>query len=745
MVAGQTAGPVSGQSTRAKPANQPGRGQYSPGEVLGGTYKIIDFLGQGGMGFVYRVEHQLLAKELALKVLRSDQVSEVIWRRFQTEAQAIARLDHANIVKIYDMGQTEDGVPYYAMDLLVGESLADYLDQNDCLAVEQALPLFRQICAGLAYAHDRGIIHRDIKPPNIMLLQGSQLAVKIVDFGIAKLNIDGQPGQGLTRPGEVFGSPLYMSPEQCLGLPIDHRTDIYSTGITFFEALTGRAPFIGRSAVETTAMHQSDLPPSLKDIGEIDYPKELERIVAKMLAKAPEQRYQSLADTAKDLLLLERSLGRLAYNTSSSPYSSQPDSQSASKSEANSRLIETLDSEDLEEEVEQSLTERIKSSAKPLASVLLTLVVTALIAHQILASPPKPAKRPVSPEAITETATTEAATYKEQSAKQNLSTSDASARPTEAIESEDDAYIKQQAKKLDPMFAPEIGPNKPHFSKVIGSGPTAMRRFSMPEKFSLGTIKYGLHAAKQHKAQGTFELPESEVREFHPNQPAVTHSMILRRFRDGDFQIFNCEKIQGAHDDLIENISHINSITSLQMNGNDFTNASIKYIEKLTKLRNLGVTQTGISGQALAESNIPSRIHRINLSNEDATALVKAMRNSQKATYLSLEASNIGGPEIEILSTMPQLTRLEIGCNKLNDKDLKPLAKLKKLQILELTGCRQLTAGIIPTMIQLPKLQRLKLSLNNWSPRERKLLYQALPPGRVQDSDNRDAFKRKFE
>lgn len=732
VVAGQTAGPVSGQSTRAQPANQPGRGQYSPGEVLGGTYKIIDFLGQGGMGFVYRVEHLLLAKELALKVLRSDQVSEVIWRRFQTEAQAIARLDHANIVKIYDMGQTEDGVPYYTMDLLVGESLADYLDQNDFLAVEQALPLFRQICAGLAYAHDRGIIHRDIKPPNIMLLEGSQLTVKIVDFGIAKLNIDGQPGQGLTRPGEVFGSPLYMSPEQCLGLPIDHRTDIYSTGITFFEALTGRAPFIGRSAVETTAMHQSDLPPSLKDIGEIDYPKELERIVAKMLAKAPEQRYQSLADTAKDLLLLERSLGRLTHSHS--------DSHSSSRSQASNLSVdETQDSADLED-VEQSLTERIKSSAKPLAAVLLTLVVTAVIVHQILSSPPKPAKLPASPEATNKTATN-----KEQTAKQNLSATDTSARPTEAIESEDDVFIRQRAKKLDPMFAPEIGPNKPQFSKVIGRGAAAMRRFSMPEEFSLGTIKYGLHAAKQHKAQGTFELPENEVREFHPNQPAVTHSMILRRFRDGDFQIFNCEKIQGAHDDLIDNISHINSITSLQMNGNDFTNASIKYIEKLTKLKNLGVTQTAITGQALAESNIPSRIHRINLSNEDATALVKAMRNSQKATYLSLEASNIGGPEIEILSTMPQLTRLEIGCNKLNDNDLKPLAKLKKLQILELTGCRQLTAGIIPTMIQLPKLQRLKLSLNNWSAKEKKLLYQALPPGRVQDSDNRDAFKRKFE
>ncbi|MFA6559845.1 MAG: serine/threonine-protein kinase, partial [Candidatus Obscuribacterales bacterium] len=174
-----------GISSAALVKSLPGNSSLAPGDLLGGTYKIIDFLGQGGMGYVYRVEHQLLAKELALKVLRADQISEIIWRRFQTEAQAIARLDHPNIVKIYDMNQTREGVPYYAMDLLIGESLADYLDREDTLAIEQALPIFRQICAGLAYAHDRGIIHRDIKPANIMLLREPSGAIKIVDFGIA--------------------------------------------------------------------------------------------------------------------------------------------------------------------------------------------------------------------------------------------------------------------------------------------------------------------------------------------------------------------------------------------------------------------------------------------------------------------------------------------------------------------------------------------------------------------------------
>jgi len=287
-------------------------GSLAVGSVIDGTYTILSFVGQGGMGFVYKVEHLMMTKVMALKILRSEQISESVWKRFRTEAQAIARLDHPNVVRIYDMSQTKDGMPFYTMDFLVGKSLAEYLDQNDLLPVADSLPIFRQVCSGLAYAHDRGIVHRDIKPGNIMLIEEAKAnlppLVKIVDFGIAKLSsLDGAAVQGLTRPGEIVGSPLYMSPEQCSGKNLDFRTDMYSVGVTMFQALTGRAPLIGRSAIETISMHQTTVPILMSEAApDLDFPQQLEEIVARLLAKSSEQRYDSLADVARELLDLER-------------------------------------------------------------------------------------------------------------------------------------------------------------------------------------------------------------------------------------------------------------------------------------------------------------------------------------------------------------------------------------------------------------------------------------------------------
>lgn len=699
VIAGQTAAPVSGQPINERFANGQGNGRYAPGDVLGGTYKIIDFLGQGGMGFVYRVEHLLMAKELALKVLRTEQISETIWRRFQTEAQAIARLDHANVVKIYDMGQSQDGVPYYTMDLLLGESLADYLDREDVLTVEQALPIFRQVCAGLAYAHDRGIIHRDIKPANFMLLTEPQGSIKIVDFGIAKLSNNGEASQGLTRPGEVFGSPLYMSPEQSLGLAIDHRTDIYSLGITFFEALAGRAPFIGRSAVETTAMHQSDTPPLLKDIGDSEYPQKLERIIARMLAKSPDQRYQSLAEAANELLLLERAL--------SQPYHLQADNDNEDDN------YQDHDENEAIEQVGPDLAERFRSAAKPLAIGFILLTCTVVFASQTLNSAPKS-----KAEAITS---------------------------LPVPEKNYDAFTRENAEKRDPLFEPEIGPHKPFFSKVVGSGAKAVRHFNLPDKLNLGTIKYGPDLNQSKKAQGSFNLPENGIRELIVSQEAATHSKIFRRFQDGDFQLFNCKATEGAHDDLIENISHINSITKLNMRGNDLSNACVPAIAKLTNLTELSAGETDITGDALAATAIPMRLVHLNFeNNKNGSQLVQAMRNSQKASDLCFAGSGLDGADIENLSTMPELVKLEIGHNKkLRDQDLKPLTKLIKLKTLEIQGCSKLTAAIIPTLAKMKNLVHLELNMLKWSELDKQRLRKALPNCKIENSNTKSFLQNQ--
>jgi len=282
------------------------------GHLIGDRYEVISRLGKGGMGLVYRVNQILLNKEFALKMIDKGSISELAIRRFQQEARTSFSLDHPSIVKVFDFGLLEDQVPFLVMELINGETLGERLKRTGCLTLEQAIPIFVQVCFGLAYAHECGIVHRDIKPNNIMLLKGLPLgaegSVKIVDFGIAKFTgHDGGEIQALTRTGEIFGSPLYMSPEQCSGFRVDNRADIYALGCVLFEALTGTPPLMGQNALSTMMKHQGERAPTLKEasLGG-DFPQAIEDIMATMLAKTPESRYQSIATVATDLGALKR-------------------------------------------------------------------------------------------------------------------------------------------------------------------------------------------------------------------------------------------------------------------------------------------------------------------------------------------------------------------------------------------------------------------------------------------------------
>lgn len=287
-------------------------GEQSPagfraGQLLAGRYEIISPLGQGGMGTVYKVRQVLLNKEFALKTIHATQLSEVILRRFQQEARATFSLDHAAIVSVKDFGLLDSGTPYLVMELLQGETLAARLKRTGQLPLDEAAPLFAQLCRGLAYAHERGVVHRDIKPSNIILLRDSRTnaapAVKILDFGIAKFaQLEGSDSQALTRTGEIFGSPLYMSPEQCMGQKVDQRTDVYSLGCVFYEALTGAPPFVGENALSTMMKHRNESALTLRDasIG-LHFPPKVESIIKSMLAKSPSDRYSDLSLVAEEL------------------------------------------------------------------------------------------------------------------------------------------------------------------------------------------------------------------------------------------------------------------------------------------------------------------------------------------------------------------------------------------------------------------------------------------------------------
>ena len=276
---------------------------FSPGSRLG-PYEIVATIGAGGMGEVYRARDTRLERTVAIKVLLAKNVANPEdKRRFFQEAKAASALTHPHIVTLYDIA-TADGTDYLVMEFVAGKSLSKLIGPKG-LPLPQAVDYASQIADALAAAHAVGIIHRDIKPGNVIVTSDSQ--AKILDFGLAKLaphafgaEGDTQTRTALTEVGTVMGTVAYMSPEQTSGLPLDHRSDIFSLGVVLFEMLAGRQPFGGASQVETMHAISHDVQPSLTIV-----PPELEEILTKALAKDPKERYQHAGDFGLDLRRFE--------------------------------------------------------------------------------------------------------------------------------------------------------------------------------------------------------------------------------------------------------------------------------------------------------------------------------------------------------------------------------------------------------------------------------------------------------
>ncbi len=277
----------------------------APGDIVGGSYRLKSLLGRGGMGYVFCAEHTMIGRDYALKLLAPEYLNQASRRRFEQEGRAIANLDHTSIVKVYNMGIDKGDCPYYVMDMLDGMALDERIKEGHTLDLAEALDIFAQIAAGLGYAHGKGVVHRDVKPSNIILLNrtdgGKQ--VKIVDFGIAKLlNKATKEMQSQTAVGEIFGTPYYMSPEQTLGGDVDERSDIYSLGCTMFETLCGSPPFNGQTALHTMILHQTEMPPSaVASQPQRNWPDSIDVLLGKMMAKLPQDRYQSMEQVVHDI------------------------------------------------------------------------------------------------------------------------------------------------------------------------------------------------------------------------------------------------------------------------------------------------------------------------------------------------------------------------------------------------------------------------------------------------------------
>ena len=268
------------------------------GSLVDGRYRVTARIGHGGMAEVYEGHDVISKRVVAIKLIRQDVMSNPVnLKRFKNEASIAASLNHPNIVKVYNHG-TIEGVPYIANEYIKGTNLKEVLDFRGALPIDEAIDYMIQLADALYYAHQHGIVHRDVKPENIYVM--SDGTVKLGDFGIAQADTSASTA---TRT-EIVGSVHYMAPEITSGKPATGQSDIYSAGVTFFELITGHVPFIKRSAVEIAVAHIKEKFPSPKKYLP-DCPKEVEKIIFKCTKKDFKERYKNASDLSNDLMALK--------------------------------------------------------------------------------------------------------------------------------------------------------------------------------------------------------------------------------------------------------------------------------------------------------------------------------------------------------------------------------------------------------------------------------------------------------
>lgn len=724
---------------------------FKEGDLIGDSYRILSFIGEGAMGEVYRAKHEMMPREYALKVLNTNQITENSWRRFQIEAQAIARMNHPNVVVIYNLGVHAGRLPFYVMDLLSGESLFDKLNRIEQLSVAEALPLFIQVCEGLGYAHKKGIVHRDIKPHNIVVLsepEASGALVKIVDFGIAKLAETRDPqNQQLTKMGEVFGTPYYMSPEQSMGQRVDGRSDIYSLGCTLFETLVSAPPFRGKSSTETMLLHQTQQPPTLaKASGGQTFPESVEFIVAKMLAKEPMERYQSMEAVKHDLelALQGRDLSVLPYMATSQRQNYDTTGGTISNSVTAGRTTSSLSQtgRTTARQTQPKLTPQEDSgqyTIPPASSGLGLKLGIAAITVVILAGATgayfllKPGKTDKQELADKEHPQTDTVLKTAQArAAQGSGVKPVKAKPKE----EDDnsasfgyndltalTNSKEIGKYTELMTGDKLNPNDPKcsiyqttpYSKVIRQGKATILEFNFPEDACIGRLWRDDTAQKTmdnyQDAIGKVTYSPLERRYFHPSLAVEKYPQYLKRFQKGDlYGILMSKMFQSAN--VLEACATIPSIKSLNL---DFCSglppSSAKTINKYHGLERLRLSHTNLDGALFAKHDTLSALQEFHFDEgKNIAPVLRELAHINRLRTLSIANSKLSSSDYETISKITELKSLNIsGCHT-SSKHLEQISKLKNLKHLAIAGVR-IQNRDVKFLQQLPHLESLILTI----------------------------------
>ncbi len=657
------------------------RKSFSPGQMIDTRFRIIRELGRGGTGTVYQVEQVLLKKEFAMKVLDPIQVTDESWRRFQKEAQAAGRLDHPGFVKVYDFGLINNQIPYFTMDFVAGDTLAECLRKQGPMSVASALPIFIQLCFALDYAHSQGVIHRDVKPSNISLIPATGTAdaqIKILDFGIAKLV--GVDTTSLTQVGSVFGTPFYMSPEQCMGQPVDLRSDVYSLGCVFFEMLTGAPPFTTENALTLMMQHQSDTPPSLKEASMGgQFPAALEALIQKMLSKNASERYQRLVDTANDLIDLQQG---------------------------------NAPSVTIAKKIQEGTSSKRNKFAFSLVGLTLTVIAGTVFFFTQARHQPEPAVLK------------------------------ADAKPSPAANGLLPQLESENVEMFDNGSQVDFSDvNDAYFSSELTQNGIPCRLFKFSNKSSIGDMAY---YDLQNKRQEIPAKGKIIVAKF-PTQPSIiditldwkmckASPQLLKKFRPDEigylrFKDDDFRKTLGADDCFDDTLSFIDNLTSIYAIDlpSPVTDKGLNHLANLPHLKFIDASRTRISGDEMKK--IPTlrqlRVLKISMI-KNARVVLPKLKQSPVLRSLKVVADNIQDPDLKNLANLPALEELSLRDNpKVTDAGLEYLVGLPNLQRITLDGCH-ITPKSIKTLSKMNVQNLVCLDVSQWSKADIEALQHAV-------------------
>lgn len=681
--------------------------------VIDGNYELLELIGRGGMGAVYRCRHNILNKDYAIKLLTCRSLDDTHWARFQLEARALARLNHPGVVGIHNMGIDRGSTPYFVMDLIDGMSLADLLRERGKLAGSEALDIFLQLADALCAAHQQGIVHRDLKPSNIMLIgsqaqlsaqssaqkTGEGCKVKVVDFGLARVAgaVDG--ALTLTKAGTVFGTPLYMSPEQALGLKVDGRSDIYSLGCVFFETLSGRPPFRGATAMDTLMMHQIEEVPPLSSL--VKVAPGLEYIVARMLRRSLAERYADMQEVREDLLLAFKGLD----NEPSNPkLKRQSQAQPGSRIKSTARSRSTIDKafSDVASEPDFKHPKRngifetserglLESSLQSflLAGVAVLILLLALSGVFIL------------PKLFSASLTAASSAVH---SNNNNSIDD--------FNLDGDVGIV-----LERNFRNYLAAHKLLCTRAVGGDGRPIKRFVFPDfepsvlaAHNLGYLRE--ENGKFHRLSGCIEIPAEDKTYLYLQVACQNFPSIFRYF--GPDNLAGLEVVTNDVPQVIASLegarglTHLSFFNSLERSpGFDESVLLKEHVPLLNSLQ--GITSLGLCGQLY----VGEPVHGEEFTGKDVVGLTLL----QHLDTLALQ--EIKDVRIVLQALEPlEIRKLTLVRCRLTDADVRLISRCRSLEEVTLFQNDQLSTRTAESFLAMPRLRRLTMD-NDWAEPEK--------------------------